>query len=52
MADDTHNIVHVLHSLRKQGRITFDTRGGEKREPKNIRWKQPKDRSGVSEAAA
>jgi len=25
-ADDTHNIVHVLHSLRKQGLVDFDAR--------------------------
>lgn len=36
-ADDEHNIVHVLHSLRKEGKIEFANSAGDKREPTGIK---------------
>lgn len=51
-ADDEHNIVHVLHSLRKEGSVDFATTG-HKKEPVRIvyRKKKPVTRTEAVEAA-
>ena len=47
--DDLHNIVHVLHSLRKQGKVDFTER--DKGEPTNIRLAKAKSKTPVAGVA-